>query len=43
MRLTIQHPGGLLCRQAGGKLPKQQQEPMLIVSHITCLSAAQPA
>ncbi len=34
MLLAVQHPGGLLRREAGRKLPQQGKETMLVVSHI---------
>jgi hypothetical protein len=33
MRLTIQHPGGLLGREAGRQLSMEGQKPMLIFTH----------
>ena len=42
MRLAVQHPARLFCREAGGQLSQQRQETVLIVFHTQYQSAAAP-
>ena len=39
MRLAVQHPARLFRREAGGKLPQERQETVLIVFHTQYQSA----
>ncbi len=39
VRLAVQHPARLFCREAGGQLSQQRQETMLIFFHATPVHA----